>query len=208
MGTSPEARGKAPAPAKGDKIDFSTFKADLSPQDVAKLARSGGNVAAWPLVPIETITPAKTVGRGRTSLAIGDATFFQTDVLAPLVPYATFNQADAADAFVQVQFEPGAYGIANTATYIMEFYFETFVAPTLFQLEGYAEHGSLANAGTRKFILPGKFTMQLILQNVQPGDQTYGNLRQVPTTGSGTPGWIWYSTAIRFPPPENAPPNR
>jgi hypothetical protein len=73
----------------------------------------------------------------------------------------------------------------------MEFNIQTFGSAT-FSPKGYVGSGSLPNAGTK--VINGSMTVQLIMQNVQPSQQTYGYLSQ--TSGAS---WTWYATNIRFP---------
>jgi hypothetical protein len=112
-------------------------------------------------------------------------TILQTDAATP---YAGFGTGDGT---VSVHFEPIAYGITSVATYIMAFNIQTFGSAT-FYLGGYVGSGSLPNAGNKT--LNGSVTVQLVMQNVQPYQQTYGYLRHI----SGA-SWNWYSTVIKFP---------
>jgi hypothetical protein len=87
-----------------------------------------------------------------------------------------------------VHFEPIAYGITSVATYIITFNILTSGNAT-FNLYGF---GDVPNAGT--YVFNGSRTVQLILRNLQPTQQTYGALEQI----SGA-SWKWYSSAIKFP---------
>ena len=171
---------------ENNKVDFSKFKSDPSMSDIARLLTAGIKGWPWPWV-IEVLSPTKTIGRGRTNL----------ELLLPLggelhtdatVPYA---QIYGQPGTVTVHFEPIAYGITSVATYIMVFNIQT-VASTTFYLGGDVGTGSLPNAGNRT--LNGSFSLGLIMQDVQPSQQTWGVLHQV--SGSG---WSWYSTAIQYP---------
>ena len=184
---SAKPRGKAlrPRPFENNKVDFSKFKTDPSAGDIARLT-AGIKGWPWPWV-IDVVSPTKTIGRGRTNL----------ELLLPLggelhtdatVPYA---QIYGQPGTVTVHFEPIAYGITSVATYIMVFNIQT-VASTTFYLGGDVGTGSLPNAGNRT--LSGSFSLGLIMQDVQPSQQTWGVLHQV--SGSG---WSWYSTAIQYP---------
>ena len=135
------------------------------------------NWKIFPSSPIDTLSPTKSVGLGRTNLTLNTPTIVQTDATTP---YATFGNGS-----VQMHFEPSAYGITTVASYIMEFIIQTMGSAT-FSLEGYVGSGNLPNAGTQ--VLNGSVTVQLVMQNVPPTMQTYGFLQQ--TSGAswtGTP---------------------
>ena len=186
MSKSPsEARGKASELSSfvDNKIDFTKFKTELSANDIVKLTWPGGGIVVYPSSPIDTLSPVKGVGRGRTNLTLISPTIVQTDATTP---YASFGSGT-----VQMHFEPIAYGITSVASYIMEFNIQTNGSAT-FDLEGGVGAGTLPNAGTK--VLNGSVTVQLVMQNVQPSQQTYGYLQQ--TSGAS---WNWYSTMIRFP---------
>jgi hypothetical protein len=88
---SPKARGKAlrPKPFEDNKVDFSKFKMEPSASDIAKLAAAAGT-GVRPFQPIEVLSPAKTVGLGRTYLSLNRLDWFVT---AASTPYAEFRQA-------------------------------------------------------------------------------------------------------------------
>ena len=185
--SSSEARHKDPEPLafEDNKVDFSKFKTELSAVDIAKLVWTGGGVVIWPRAPIDTLSPIKTIGQGRTNLTLINPTIVQIDAATP---YAGFGNGTGT---VSVHFEPTAYGITSVATYIMVFHIQT-VGSATFTLGGYVGSGSLPNAGTK--VLNGLVTVQLVMQNVQPDQQTYGFLQE--TSGAA---WNWFSTVIKFP---------
>lgn len=178
-------KAKEPFPFDDNKIDFSKFKTELSATEIAKLIWPGGGVYTFPFGPIDALSPIKTVGKGRTNLTLISPTIFQIDATTP---YASFGTG----GIVQMHFEPIAYGITYAASYLMEFIIQTTGSAT-FSLDGYVGSGSLPNAGTT--VINGSMTVQLVMQNVQPSQQTYGTLSQ--TSGAS---WTWYYTIIRFPP--------
>jgi hypothetical protein len=182
MDTSGNA--KEPFPFDDNKIDFSKFKTELSATDIAKLTWPGSGTVIFPFGPIDALSPTKTVGKGRTNLTLISPTILQTDATTP---YASFGAGT-----VSMHFEPIAYGITYTASYIMEFNIQTSGSAT-FTLDGYVGSGSLPNKGTK--VINGAMTVQLVMQHVPPSQQTYGYLSQ--TSGAS---WNWYSTIIRFPP--------
>src|SRR5262245_42283709 len=137
--------------SRGDKkVDFSTFKTQLSAADIAKLTAQQGGI--FPLSPIETLSPTKTIGRGRTNLTLFNAAVVETDANDP---YANF-----ASGSVQMHFEPSAYGITYPTNYVMEFNIDIQGTAT-FKLNGYAGSGSLPNVGTYTF--NGPVTVQLVM---------------------------------------------
>jgi len=165
---------------ENNKVDHSKFKTELSASDIAGLT---AGIKVWPWVPIEVLSPTRTIGRGRTNLTLVSPTILQTDATTP---YAGFGRGT-----VSVHFEPIAYGITSVATYIMTFNIQTYGSAT-FYLGGYVGSGSLPNVGTKVF--NGSVSVQLIMKDVQPYQQTYGYLQQM----SGA-SWNWYSTVIKFP---------
>jgi hypothetical protein len=174
-------------------VDFSKFKPDLSPKDLQTLFGPAGKIIVFPpfFFPIDTLSPTKTIGRGRTNLTIIASTIVQTDATTPA---ASFDRTatPTRNPTIQMHFEPSAYGITSVATYFMQFTIEVFGQGT-FNLAGYAGAGTIANGGNK--VLSGKTAITLVMQNVPPYQQTYGYLEQL----SGAP-WNWYSTLVRFPP--------
>ena len=66
-----KARGKVvrPKPFENNKVDFSKFKTHPPASDIAKLAWAAGPKLR-PFQPIDVLSPAKTVGLGRTNLSL------------------------------------------------------------------------------------------------------------------------------------------
>jgi hypothetical protein len=184
---SSKARGRAlrSFPFENNKVDFAKFKPEPVAADMAKLTLPGVGIKLWPFVPIEVLSPIKTVGRGRTNLTLVNPTILQTDATTP---YAGFGEGDGT---VSVHFEPIAYGITSIATYVMVFNIQT-VGSANFTLSGYVGSGSLPNAGNKT--LNGSVAIGLIMKDVQPYQQTYGYLRHL----SGG-RWNWFSTIVKFP---------
>ncbi|MBN8248835.1 MAG: hypothetical protein J0L84_15520 [Verrucomicrobia bacterium] len=96
------------------------FKADLKPGSLLELL--GGGLAEFAFAPIETLTPARTAGKGRTNVTVIESTILQVDTTPPAPPFANFDltQSQRRPA-IQMHFEPSAYGMTSPATYIMEF---------------------------------------------------------------------------------------
>jgi hypothetical protein len=174
------------------KIDFMTFKPDISAKDWVKTFEPFvPNVSINHILyyPIETLSPTKTIGKGRTNLTIIMSTIVQIDAATP---YASFDMqaTPSRKPIIQMHFEPKAYGITAASAYVMTFAIEV-VGQSAFNVDG--SFGFISNAGLRT--LSGQTTVSLIFKNVQPTDQIYGYVEQK-TGGS----WNWFSTRITPPP--------
>jgi hypothetical protein len=178
--------GKAvePPPFDDNKIDDAKFKPELSALDIIKLTKTAGGVIVFPFGPIDTLSPVKPVGKGRTNTTLINATIDQTDAGTP---YAGFGAGGA----VSNHFEPGAYGITTTATYVVEFDILTFGSTTL-NLSAYAGAGTVSNAGNK--VVNGQTTLQLVMHSVVNTQQTWAAVQQI-SGGS----WQWFRTRIKFP---------
>lgn len=174
-------------------IDFATFDTDVTMEDWAAKYRVG-DIRISPyffFTPIETLTPTRTVGLGRTNLTLIMATIVQTDAA---VPYAGFDRqaTPSRNPAVSAHFAPSAYGITTVGTYVMTFTVETN-GPSTFTVAGYAGSGTLSGTGAKS--VNGRQTITLILGDVQPSQQVYGSIEQT----AGSP-WVWYSTKVSYPP--------
>jgi hypothetical protein len=136
-------------------------------------------------VPIETLSPIKTVGLGHTWINLGTPYgFFPRLIYAP--PLATFLE----NGYVEVIFDPAAYGITSVATYVITFNIETYNGYATFKLAGAG--GSNASTPT----LNGPSAVQLIVRDLPPsGYLAVGQLSWM----SGVAGWSWYSSVFQFP---------
>src|SRR5262245_56281295 len=179
---SAKPRGKAlrPRPFENNKVDFSKFKTELSASDIAKLVWAAAGPKVLPVLSIEVLSPAKTVGLGRTHLTLGHPYVVTTHATTP---YAEFGKWGS----VFLWFEPIAYGIASVASYVIAFNIEVLGNAT-FAIGG---RGISPNAGL--FECNGSRTVQLILQDASP-NVVWAVLEQQ----SGA-DWKWYSSAITFP---------
>jgi hypothetical protein len=185
---SSSAAGKVREIEPFDKrsIDLRKFKPDLSVNDVQKALGPVGSKVIFPFLAIETLSPTKTVGRGRTNLTIVAPNVVQTDAT---VPRATFDKRlQARRPAIQMHFEPIAYGITSVGNYVMEFTIEA-LGQSNFNLVG---SGNVQNAGAK--VLNGPAKVSLIFKNVLPTDQNFGFLEQ---TAGGV--WHWFSVQLRFP---------
>ena len=175
-----------------NRVNFDEFEADVSPAkllDILALPGVGIGLPGTTFFNIDVLSPARTVGKGRTNL-----TFIKPDIVQvdATTPYASFNRQNSPqrNPFIQMHFEPSAYGITSISNYVMVFSVES-LAPVNFNLAGYAGSG-IVGGGTRT--LNGKQTLSITFKNVPPTQQLYGYLEQ--TSGSN---WTYYSTVIRFP---------
>jgi hypothetical protein len=177
-------------PAGKMKIDPTKFKPDISPKQWVEAFKPGkiSPISIF-FFPIETLTPTKTIGLGRTNLTIIMSTIVQTD--AP-TPFANFDRAatPSRDPVIQMHFKPSAYGITTNSTYIMMFALDV-VGQSTFQAGG--NFGLLSNPGSK--VASGKTSVSLIFKNVPPAQELFGFLEQK----AGGP-WTWFSTRVTFPP--------
>lgn len=177
------------------KIDLTKFKPDLSAKELQALIKPVGGIVTFPFLAIETLTPTKTVGLGRTNLTLIAPTVFQTDAA---LPRATFDQrAQTRKPGAQMHFQPSGYGVSSVGTYIMEWTIETFGQST-FNLEGGPPTLSILNAGTKTLNGPSK--VSLIFKDLAPSEEVFGFLKQ--TSGAV---WNWFSIRVRFPDPVISP---
>lgn len=178
-----------PEPYDKRSVDFTKFKTDLTPKDYQKLLTPKGKIIIFPFGSIETLSPTKTIGKGRTNLTIIMPTIVQIDAA---VPAATFDRraTPSRNPVIQMHFEPIAYGITSVNTYIMSFTIQAFGQCT-FNLSG----GPVAttNGGTK--VLNGSQTVSLVFPNLAPTQQVFGFMEE--TAGVA---WSWFSTSVSFPP--------
>ena len=180
---------KASEPASARNISPDRFKADLTINDIKHILGTG--TVVFPFLPIETLTPSKTVGKGRTNLTFIEPTIVQIDTTPPAPTFANFDKTlSRRNPTIQMHFEPAAYGMTSPATYIMEFMISV-VGTSTFNLVG----GPVAatNGGTKT--LSGNVRVSLVFRGLSPGQQVFGFLEQ----RSGGP-WTWFQTQVKFPP--------
>jgi hypothetical protein len=186
-GTRNEAR--QPAPFKDNKVDFSKFKRSLSATDIAKLLAPHGGTVTFPSGPIETLSPIKTIGRGRTNLTIENAVTLVT--LNSSIAWFLFSGGEEAPlGKVQIQFEPSFYGITHASNYVAEFNIYTGIYGGTFDLGGLVGSGTILNGGRYTFS-EGPTTVQLVMRNVPSQPMT--------AWLQSTDEWEWFSTVIKFP---------
>ena len=107
-------------------IGTGDFEPDVSVEDWVAKYRLGdlvGGPIFW--TAIETLTPTRTIGKGRTGLTLIRPTILQTDAATP---YAGFDRRESPNRnpAVSVHFNPGAYGATGPGTYVFTFAVEAF----------------------------------------------------------------------------------
>jgi hypothetical protein len=187
------AKPTEPEPFSKRKVNPDRFPSDLPLKywkDLFLPVSALRNVGLF-IFPIETLSPAKTVGRGRTNLTLIRPTIVQLDAATP---YAGFDRRESPNRnpAVSVHFEPKAYGITAVSTYVMVFSIEVFGQAATFNLSGFAGGGTVANSGSRT--VSGQTKVSLVLRNVPPSAQVWGAITQ---TAGGQ--WNWYSVQARYP---------
>ena len=192
-------RGAATVPPpENRKVDLTKFKPDITSANLKEILtpiklRDAGLII-FPT--IDTITPAKTVGLGRTNLTLKFPTLVQTDATPP---FASFdfrklppNAASFERPVVSVHFEPSKYGLTGTATFVMSFTVDVSGTGT-FTLGAFTAPGPVTGVGSRT--ISGKQTVSLVFNNVPANLQYFGHIEQ--TNGGG---WTWFQTRISYPP--------
>lgn len=176
-----------------DAIDPAVFESTLSPADLALPFRPGEILSfPWLFPPIDTISPTRTVGAGRTNLTLIASDILQTDTTG--TPYAsfTYRQVPSGGPGVSVHFDPGAYGATGAASYVVSFLVQAY-GPVTLSVSGYAGPGSVTGVGTRS--VNGQVSVTVGLKNVPASQITYAAIQQ--TSGAS---WAWYRTTISHPP--------
>ena len=182
-----------PEPFSKRKLNPDRFPSDLLLKDLKnpfKPVIDLGNVELF-VFPIETLSPAKTFGRGRTNLTLIRPTIVQLDAVTP---YAGFDRRESPtrNPAVSMHFEPKAYGITAVSTSVMVFAIEVFGQAATYNLSGFAGGGTVANSGSKT--LSGQTKVSLVLRNVPPLAQVWGAITQ---TAGGL--WNWYFVQARYP---------
>lgn len=185
-------RSAAPTEFDHTVADLSTFGDDI---DLRALAIDA-TAAEFRLPPpfwfrtIETLTPAKTVGLGRTNVTLIMATIVQTDAATP---YAGFDRQSTPtrNPVAQVHFLPSAYGAVGPATYVVTFSIETS-GPSTFTVAA-PSIGEVSGTGSKS--VNGRVGISVVFSNLSPGQPVYAYIEQ--TSGAT---WNWYATRISYPP--------
>jgi hypothetical protein len=184
---SEESYDIAAAPFEDRTIDLTAFEKDLTLEDWTRIVRF-----PWFPPPIEVLSPTRTIGKGRTNLTLGAPDILQTDAATPYAGYS-YRQTPAGGPFVSVHFEPAAYGITTTATYVIAFLLEA-ASPVTLNAGGYAAGGTLGGTGAKTLV--GTKAFSVVLGSVPANGQVNAYIQQAAPGGS----WTWYSTSIEYPP--------
>jgi hypothetical protein len=175
-------------------IDLAKFKPDISLQDLVEMFKPG-NISIGPAFfqPIETLSPVKTVGLGRTNLTIKLSQVVQTDTLN-MPTFASFDGPTVGvnRPAISMHFQPSAYGFTTVGTYFMAFSI-AMSGQTTFNIGGNAGTGTITGLGTKT--LSGQQIVTLIFKNLPPSHHAFGFLEQ---TGGGQ--WAWFQTKVSLPP--------
>jgi hypothetical protein len=182
------------APYDKRKIDFTKFQPDMLLKDLTPVlkpvSRNFPISVAIQIGQIETLSPAKTIGAGRTNLTIKVPTLVQVDTGTP---YVSFDlSTTSGDPTISMHFEPQAYGITTVSTFMMNFLIDA-AAPCTFLLSGGPGASFLSGDGTK--VLNGRRSVTLLFKNVPPSQQVYGYLQQ---TAGGA--WQWYTARVSYLP--------
>lgn len=165
---------------------FTKFKPQFTAAQLSKIIATPAGVFT---LPVEMLTPAKTVGRGKNTyinLKSESKNALDFEVGATPYPYARFEGA----GWVAMHFDPSEYGITSAHDYVMEFNVQSGDkgATTSFKFD--------ANTGvTTKW---DRYTVdsdggwgQLVMKNV-PNHVVWGRIAY-----DGGDAWVWYSTSIQ-----------
>src|SRR5262245_55155593 len=169
---SPRSKGSASEklpPPENRNIDLTKFKPDLTPANLKEILTPvklrDASLIIFPT--IETITPAKTVGLGRTNLTLKFPTIVQTDATPPFARFDFTRLPANPQSFerpvVSVHFEPSKYGLTGNATFVMSFTVEVNGSAT-FTLGAFTVPGPVTGVGPRT--ITGKQTVSLVFNNV------------------------------------------
>jgi hypothetical protein len=195
--TKKRGAGKLPPPEKRN-IDLSKFKPDLTSAKLKEILTPvrlrDTHLIIFPT--IETLTPAKTVGLGRTNLTLKFPTLVQTDAIPPFANFnfqkLPANPASFERPVVSVHFEPSKYGLTGNATFVIAFTVEVNGSGT-FKLGAFELGGTVTGVGPRT--ISGQQTVSLVFNNVPANLQYFGDIEQ---TGGGA--WTWFRTRISYLP--------
>ena len=182
------------APPENNKIDLTKFKPDLSPNDVKNLLTpvKVADLAAILFPTIETISPVKTIGIGRTNLTVVKSTVFQTDATTPHASFDPPVGSSIQKPTVSVHFEPGRYGLAGNSQFVMAFSIEVFGTAT-FSVGSNVSASNASGLGTRT--VSGRQVVSIVFNDTTSTPEIFGHIMQ-----TGGARWNWFQTRISFLP--------
>jgi hypothetical protein len=173
------------------KIDFTKIKPQYTADQLWKIVATPATPVGKFILPLETLTPARTVGRGKNTfvnLKSDPKTQLDFEVGASPYPYARFE----AGGWVSMHFDPSEYGITSVQSYIMEFNIQCGQGGQTTSFTFAAMPGITTKWDPYTVDSVGG-TGQLIMNNV-PSGPVWGQLLY----SSGAP-WVWYSTGMQRP---------
>lgn len=174
------------------RVNLHSFKSDLSKNDIKKLLFDKLQLSTafqWNPFLIDTLSIAKTIGKGRTNLTLIRPDIVQAD---SATPFASFNLTTGQrQPVAQFHFRPDAYGITQTSNYVASFVVDC-PNTCIFNLSGFAGAGTIANAGLKT--ITGRRTVSVVIKNLPASQDMYAALTQQ----SGT-AWSFYEVRISFP---------
>jgi hypothetical protein len=197
-GTSKKRGAARLPPPENRNIDLTKFKPDLTSESLKEILTPVRlrDIGLIIFPTIETISPVKTVGLGRTNLTLKFPTLVQTDATPS---FASFdfrklppNPASFERPVVSVHFDPSKYGLTGNATFVMSFTVEVS-GSSPFTLGAFTLPGPVTGVGPRT--ISGKQTVSLVFNNVPANLQYFGHIEQ---TGGGA--WTWFQTRISYLP--------
>jgi hypothetical protein len=188
---SGEAAGEAAE--NSSTIDLSTFEKSPSFEELATEIRLNDIIHLPWLLPIETISPTHTVGKGRTNLTVIAPEIMQTDTTGTPFASFAFRQVPSGGPGVSVHFTPGAYGITAVGNYVISFLLSVS-GQTKLSISGSVIGGTVTGAGTKS--VNGNVALSVVLNNVQPTQVVNAAVQQREAGGT----WSWFSTSIEHPP--------
>lgn len=178
-------------PAGTKYIPPDRFRADLKPGSILELL--GGGLQEFSFGPVETLSPVRTLGKGRTNLTLIESTLVQVDTTPPAPPFANFDKSKSQrNPVVQVHFDPAAYGFTAPQTFIMEFTLSV-VGTASFNLAGGPIGLDIVGTGARN--LSGNVRVSIVFRRLSPGQNVFCFVEQ---TSGGS--WTWLQTQIKLPP--------
>lgn len=167
------------------------FRADLKPGSILDLL--GGSLVEFSFAPVETLSPGRTLGKGRTNLTLIESTIVQVDTTAPAPPFANFDKTKSErNPAIQMHFDPAAYGFTSPQTFIMEFTLSV-VGTASFNLGAGPFGLNITGIGTRN--LSGNVRVSIVFHRLPPGQKVFGFVEQ---TSGGS--WTWFQTQVKLPP--------
>lgn len=176
------------------KIDPIRFKPDLSPADLknALTPIKIANLSVIHFPVIETISPTKTVGLGRTNLTLVRPEILQTDATPAFAKFDPAHGTPQQRPTVSVHFEPKMYGLTGNVTFIMSFSIETFGAANV-NVGAFAGSGTSTGVGART--INGQVFVSITFHNVPATQQVFGHV-----SAMGGAAWRWFQTRISYLP--------